>query len=472
MIGIIAKREFMRNLLNLRFPSSALLCVILTTTVVYLRSEGYEEELRNYRTTIELQEERLKYTTLNWAPFAIYKPPSKLSVFFRGCPWKEEYDWIALGGLTPRGDPFRFLFAGVDLGWVIGAVMGLLAIIFAHDAFTSEREGGTLKLMLSNPIPRHSVIVGKWIGGYGSLAAVLVISLLSGVIVAELRSIRMEGADWIALGMVALASLLVISAFFWLAVLVSVRARTSFSSLLISLGIWVASVLLIPNLSPDLAGILVKAPSIEVLKRREGAIVKKYRGQWLKKLQEYKAEIRKYREERDIEGINRVCKELLLASLKKDGPFRRGQLRMDEELGKLRTDFNNRIRKGVRTSMAFSSLSPFASFIYAVNTLSGTGIRSQLVFSESAEEFVVKFREWFLRQSDKAAEMVERMAPSEIPDDFIERPLDVADMPRFSFREDIGGRVASSLVYILVLALYNVMFFMAAHLSFLRCPIA
>jgi len=43
-------------------------------------------------------------------------------------------------------------------------------------------------------------------------------------------------------------------------------------------------------------------------------------------------------------------------------------------------------------------------------------------------------------------------------------------MPRF--REDIGGRVASSLVYILVLALYNVMFFMAAHLSFLRCPIA
>ena len=50
--------------------------------------------------------------------------------------------------------------------------------------------------------------------------------------------------------------------------------------------------------------------------------------------------------------------------------------------------------------------------------------------------------------------MVKRMAPSEIPDDFIERPLDVADMPRFRFREDIGGRVASSLVYILVLALY------------------
>jgi|GEM_PF-1777861 len=466
MIGIIARREFMRNLLNLRFPISALLCVILTATVVYIRSGGYEEEIRNYRTTVELQEERLKYTTLNWAPFAIYKPPPKLSVFFRGCPWKEEYDWIALGGFTPRGDPFRFLFAGVDLGWVIGAVMGLLAIIFAHDAFTSEREGGTLKLMLSNPIPRHNVIIGKWIGGYGSLAAVLVISLLSGVIVAELRSIRMEGADWIALGMVALASLLVISAFFWLAVLVSVRVRTSFSSLLISLGIWVASVLLIPNLSPDLA----EAPSIEVLKRREGAIVKKYRGQWLKKLQEYRAEIRKYREQRDIEGINRVCKELLLASLKRDGPFRRGQLRMHEELGKLRTDFNNRIKKGVRTSMAFSSLSPFASFIYAVNTLSGTGIRSQLVFSESAEEFIVRFREWFLGQSDKAAEMVERMAPSEIPDDFIERPLDVADMPRF--REDIGGRVASSLVYILVLALYNVMFFMAAHLSFLRCPIA
>jgi ABC-type transport system involved in multi-copper enzyme maturation permease subunit len=53
--------------------------------------------------------------------------------------------------------------------------------MFVFDAICGEKERGTLKVLLSNSVPRDLVLLGKWIGGYISLAIPFLIALLGGI---------------------------------------------------------------------------------------------------------------------------------------------------------------------------------------------------------------------------------------------------------------------------------------------------
>ena len=45
-------------------------------------------------------------------------------------------------------------------------IFWLLAIVFGYDAICGEKERGTLRLMLSCSVPRDTVLLAKWIGGF------------------------------------------------------------------------------------------------------------------------------------------------------------------------------------------------------------------------------------------------------------------------------------------------------------------
>ena len=53
----------------------------------------------------------------------------------------------------------------VDWAFIIGYVLSLIALLFTFDAVSSERERGTLRLMLANSVPRHTILIGKFLGG-------------------------------------------------------------------------------------------------------------------------------------------------------------------------------------------------------------------------------------------------------------------------------------------------------------------
>ena len=74
-------------------------------------------------------------------------------------------------------NPVLALFDSPDLGYVVNIVVSLLALMFVFDAICGEKERGTLKIVLANAVPRDSIILGKWIGGFVSLTAPFLVSL-------------------------------------------------------------------------------------------------------------------------------------------------------------------------------------------------------------------------------------------------------------------------------------------------------
>lgn len=120
---------------------------------------------------------------------------------------------------------------------LIGPFVGL---ILGFDAINSERNNGTLNRLLSQPIYRDSVIIGKFLAGV-SLISIMVIS--TGVLIgaAGFLSIGIlpHGEELIRVLVYLIYTIVYIS--FWLAVsmLFSVVCRHSATSALASIALWI-----------------------------------------------------------------------------------------------------------------------------------------------------------------------------------------------------------------------------------------
>ena len=56
-----------------------------------------------------------------------------------------------------------------------------MALLFGFDQISREQENGTLKLMLANSVSRATLLAGKWIGNFLSLAVPFTLVTLLGI---------------------------------------------------------------------------------------------------------------------------------------------------------------------------------------------------------------------------------------------------------------------------------------------------
>ena len=61
---------------------------------------------------------------------------------------------------------------------MIGYVLSLIAILFTFDLISGEREHGTLRLTLANSVPRHTVLIGKFLGALVSISVPFTLAIL------------------------------------------------------------------------------------------------------------------------------------------------------------------------------------------------------------------------------------------------------------------------------------------------------
>ncbi|MBI3144728.1 MAG: ABC transporter permease [Pseudogulbenkiania sp.] len=127
----------------------------------------------------------------------------------------------------------------------------LIALLLGFDAIVGERERGSLELLLSLPITRAELILGK----YGGLAAALSVSTLIGFgLVGALLATRLGGAALYHYAGFMLSALLLGLAFLSLAVLVSVLASDRTRASGVAIALWFFFVLVFDLL---LLGLLV-----------------------------------------------------------------------------------------------------------------------------------------------------------------------------------------------------------------------
>ena len=71
----------------------------------------------------------------------------------------------------------------IDWVFIFGVLLSLMALLFTFDAFIGEKERGTLKLVMAQSLPRHTLLLGKFLGAMLALAIVLSLSIVVNLLI-------------------------------------------------------------------------------------------------------------------------------------------------------------------------------------------------------------------------------------------------------------------------------------------------
>ncbi len=248
-LWLIIQREFVSNVLTSRFMISFIVCLMSTAAAVFVQVADYEKRLAAYHTALQEHQDETRtwdlYSQIN--PKA-HRKPNPLSIFNVGTE-KSGADMVSIELATPiwekeaqkqgSDNPFLSIFLSIDVIFVFKIVLSALAILFAYNTISGEREDGTLKLVLSNPIPRDALVLGKYLGGVLSLFPIVVMSFTIGVVIAYTSpATDLDVGNLLRLVMVLVVSLLYVSICYLLGMLLSVWTKEAATTLILSMFIW------------------------------------------------------------------------------------------------------------------------------------------------------------------------------------------------------------------------------------------
>lgn len=263
---LLAQKEVMEHLQGLRFAVCALMLGGLTAVSVFVMYRDYRVRMENHavlasRATPRAGEEGVLAVVA----------PRPLSIFARGLDevLDRGYTITAFRGITPhdRQTPSVSLFslvAAPDLLWVVKVMLSLIALLFAYDSVSGEREQGTLRLVLSFAVSRGQVVAGKMLGGLATATVPFLVAVAAALVaVRAAGSVDIGAGQVLRLALMLLAALLYACLFFALGVLVSALAKSSPQALVILLFVWAVVVFAVPNLGQLAAAQLTPLPSAE-----------------------------------------------------------------------------------------------------------------------------------------------------------------------------------------------------------------
>jgi len=462
MLRDIVMKEILDIIHSPKFVFTFLLCTVLILLSVYTGIDNYRSELREYNAAVVLNRKNLEnqqnYTTLAGIGTKINKQPTVLSAVTTGiqkavgrqATVNIAYD-PSLVDSKYDSNPVLAVFGELDLTLIVRVVLSLLAILFTYDAISGERERGTLKLSLSNRIPRDRMILGKALGGLASLLVPLVIPFVIGLIMLMLYpDISFTGDEWLRIGFIFLLFLLYLSLFFSLGLMVSSFTRRSSSSLFILLFAWVVFVFVVPKTAVILAGQINPIPSVHEVTAQKEAFLQEIQGSARQEVLDWRGENPSDNTPEYQERFRAFLEDLQ----------QRATSSIDERNAGLEVDYQAKRRKQQTLALYLSRLSPASALTVGAENLGLTGVREHERFLNSIKQYKPVFTKWAntkMMQSLDLGNTGEQEKP------------DISDMPRHEFEpEKLSESLAAALPDYLVMALMTIVFFMAAYVSFLR----
>ena len=481
MIWHIAKKEIYHNLMTLRF---ALMIILLPTLMVAngfiygFGDNGYREEVNAYHRAIESRlshvkgyaEESLGKLAMR-GPGEIYKRPSPFkfcadgtdeliprsipivgSGAARGGGVTTRYQWRELWSLeylpSNHGSDATTL---IKIDWVfIGIFMSFFVILFTFDAIAGERAKGTLSLMMSNPISRGQMLLAKYLGAFFTLMVPLVIGVLMNLLIIYLSgNIPFDLGDWLRiLGMVGLFALH-ISIFIFLGLFFSSRVSNAITSLVWLLLTWVCLAFIFPSLLGLFVGTLDPIPSIEIVSSRKRTqlanIEDEFRPMEL-------LEVTKLSEAPAPDNPSATRRWATYFTRRYETRTQIADTHLDQQF------------RQVRLARELTQISPIVCFQYAMEGLAGTGITRYMDFVKQVRRYRQTFVD-FIKTEDRDDPESLHIYP--VREGLSQEPVDPNAVPRFEERMSYQ----SVIFPVGLLILFNVLFFTAAQLSFLKCDL-
>lgn len=271
MIWLIAKKDFLLNLLSVRFIIGFVLCLLVIPFTIIVSVDNYENQVRVYKIEQAQAEKEMKESRV-WSHVrpTVVQEPEPLSIFSTGIISNignkvkiafGEYPLFPEGHTLTRDNPLLNAFFSIDFSKVIAILISLLALVFSYDAITREREDGTMKLTFTGQVSRISFLMGKLLGLLLTLLPILLFCyLLACLVIVVNPEISFSASDWGGLLLLLLTSVIYMLVFLLLGMFISSRVTHSSSSIIISLLCWIWFLFLMPNIATYLAQSISKAP--------------------------------------------------------------------------------------------------------------------------------------------------------------------------------------------------------------------
>ncbi len=335
MTWTIARKEMASNLTSYKFVIVLLLTVLLTATSFFIMHRDFRQRTADFQITRPKPGE----------PIALL-PPNPMAVFAKGLDDAMTRSFeIGVVGITVRagqssGNIIYSFFPSPDFLYVVRVVLSLVALLFGFDQVSRERERGTLQLILGSPISRARVLFGKWLGNFLSLSVPFLLTTLLGIAFLLFDpNVRFSTGQLGRLTLILGLSLLYLSFFLILGILISTLTRRSASSIVVLLFIWTLLVFIIPNLGTLLARQFVSVPSVR-------ALSEKRQQTW--------------------------TREVLLGTKSRDWASHYKAISDDND--RMEEDYRGKFERLVRLSRDINRVSPAAGFLDAASEIAGTGI--------------------------------------------------------------------------------------------------
>ena len=257
MIKTLIRRELLDNLMTFRFVAVLLITLLLVVANTVVLIQDYEQRLESYNDAIKMHQQDLRNSrTYSTAYLIVDRAPNPLSIFNVGLD-KRLGNLIGIyHGFMPTlwdaqmhgtDNPFIAFFSSIDIVFVFEVILSLMGLIFAYDAIAGERERGTLRLVLAQPIRRGQILLAKYISAMACLLVPLILSLLFALLLLT-RSIPLSTADFLRIAGIVLTSFAYLSLFYLIGLLISVATRRTGTALMLAMFVWGFLILVYPNL--------------------------------------------------------------------------------------------------------------------------------------------------------------------------------------------------------------------------------
>ncbi len=427
-IVTIAMKEIHENLISPRFLLLFLLAVALIPASLFTNYRSYLTRLAEERQIEERSREQVRqlkaaqiFTNPNFT-IDVYWPPSATGVFASGFEESHPRHLVVGKRSVEFGAPLDVqppsgIFGGIDYLFVVEFIFSLFAVLLSFDAITREKESGTLRSMLSNPLSRAQLAAGKAAGGYVTLAMPLVVGFLIGLTALAAAGLNVFEPDFLArAGWNLAGSLVYVAAFFLMGLFVSSITSSTYSALVISLAFWVVAVLVVPRSAALVAQLTKPVQSRQAAwleKVAASAAVEKDRSRAVGGLASLK----------DIDAWNRERARVV-------APFEERQAQAVKAI----EDAYRRKRAEQRgLSLALSRISPAGALVSFMTAMSETGAAVEDRFLSGAD----RYREVLSR------ELFSKIYTEVLPGGGIRMgtsgPIDAAALPQFRWnRASVG----------------------------------
>ena len=477
MLMILIQKEIMHHILSVRFVALLLMCLLLVPLTLSINYRRYSQNLVDYQESIKREQTEAKENPPNASDpntevSKLFLKPTPLSVFANGL----EDALPTYLGMTRNGvrqgsagvsqASVAYVLGNLDFLFIVGTVFSLLALLFTFDAVAGEREAGTLRINLSNSLPRDMFLWSKLIGGYIVFVVPFLVSFLLGLLLITWQGFPL-GEFKIALPVfcLTLISLLYIAVFFAIGVFISTYLDNAKTALIVAFTFWVFAVLIAPRGAFVVAKLVAptrteQAVYMEKTVLRNNLTKDRDEKIWKKMTEAFAT---------GNEGVVIRSDDKRIDELKKpiDEEFR---LAFQDQADKIDRNYQREKARQEHVGETLSRLAPTASLTYIAINLTQTGKLKRDRYFQTGERYYSQVDDsYFSEVSDDALGQIMQIATR--MNDSSESETDKIPPPPTLTEPSLSDTLRRSAVDVFLLGFFAVAFTAIAFLKFFRSDV-